>query len=116
MRISRSLLLLATLAAAGATAATSAGAAERMSDDAYLTASRCAGLIQGGKGDAGALKARLEDDRGSHDRYIQMIAEERRDEALRQAQHARGVVAQRIAAEMDGACKAFGGAPQIAAR
>jgi hypothetical protein len=117
MKLPGSIILVGTLVAAAAIAAvTPVGAAERLSDVAFMNASRCAGLAEGAKIDSASIKAFLEAQRGSRDSYIQDKAEEMRDDAAREARHAGGTSSQRIAAELDGACKTYVGAATVAKR
>ena len=116
MRIPGSMLLAATLMTAAGVAAAPASAAERLTDVAYMTASRCAGLAEAGQVDVTAVKALLDAQRGARDLYIQDKGEEMRQDAVRESHRAKGGAKQRIAAELDGVCKSYLAGSKVASR
>jgi len=108
MKTPGSMLLAATLMGAAALAVvTPAAAADRISDAAYMSAARCAGLAEGAKLDTASVTKLLDAQRGGRDFYIQDKADEMRREAARSVQRAGEAGKQRLTAELGGSCKAF---------
>lgn len=114
MSMFKSLMLAATLAAASGVAI-AAPAAERMSDVQFLQLNRCAGLVSAPNmgGDGKVVEAAVREQGRGRDPYIMQRADEVRDQATRDARHASGERAAKLAAERDGVCQRL--APNAAA-
>jgi hypothetical protein len=97
-------LVAAVSALAGAA---SAQGAERMSDVAFIAASRCEGLAQGAKVDVSSIKSLLVNQDDNRNSYIRDKAEQAREDAKRQATNAQGYTQEQVNAELSGACKAY---------
>jgi len=110
MNISKSKIAIVGLFAAASAFAgvASAQSPDRLSDTAYLAAARCAGLAEGSKVDASAIKSLLnKQDDGARDRYVEEKADEVRSDAKSQASHAKGYTLEKVTAELSGACQTY---------
>jgi hypothetical protein len=109
MQASMSKIAIASLvfAASVFAGAASAQSPERLTDVAFLAASRCEGLAQGAKLDATSLKKMLDDQGNQRSQYILDKADEVRSDAKRQAANASGYTQQSVSAELSGACQAY---------
>ncbi len=116
MPMPKSVMFMAPLMiAAGMVSATSAGAADRLTDVSYMNAARCAGLIEGSQGDVAPYKTVLDAQRAGRESYVQDKSEEIRLEAQREVRRANPAAKQKIAAELEGACKAYVGGSRVTA-
>ena len=116
MQLPASAVLVATLViAAGAAAVTPVNAEPAMSDVAYMQAARCAGLAQGAKMDTTKIDALLRDQQLGRESVAVDRGGEMRDDARRQASHAGPIERQQLAAEMNGACRAYLGTTMASA-
>jgi hypothetical protein len=86
--------------------ATAAEAAERMSDMAYVKASRCKGIAVGVGQDTAALDSLLKEQGRTRESYIRQRAENEMHRARREARSEDRRA--RLNAELTGACAAFG--------
>ena len=110
MNISKTSIVIASLiAAASAALATAASAQnpERLSDVAFIAASRCEGLAQGAKVDTTAIKSLLVNQDNDRNSYIEEKASEARDNAKRLASHAQGFGLETVNSELNGPCQAY---------
>lgn len=110
MNTSKNSIIIASLAAAAcAVLATTAGAQspERLSDVAFIAASRCEGLAQGAKADTTAIKSLMVNQDNDRNTYILEKADQVRDDAKRMASHAQGYGLQAVNDELSGACRAY---------
>lgn len=110
MNTSKSSIVVAGLVAAASLAAfTSANAqnSDRLSDVAYIAAARCAGLAEGSKVDASAIKTLLSKQDNDRPSYVLEKADDVRSDARRQAGHAQGYTLQTVNAELGGACQPY---------
>ena len=108
MPLSMSKIAFASLLVAGAALSSAASAqTERMSDVAFIAASRCEGLAQGAKVDTAAIAKLLNVQDNDRLDAIRDKAEQAREDAKRQASHADGYTQSQVSAELSGACKAF---------
>ena len=103
-RIAIAGLMLAASTLAGAAYAQSPA---RLSDAAYIAASRCAGLAQGAKADTAAIKSLLNNQDNDRNNYIREKADQAREDAQRKASHAQGYDLQTVNSELSGACQAY---------
>ena len=85
----------------------SAADAPRLSDVAYIAASRCEGLAQGAKMDTKSIKQFLANQDNNRNQYILDKANESREDAQRQASHAQGYALESVNNELNGSCKAY---------
>jgi len=110
MNTSKTSIVIASLAAAAcavlATAA-SAQSPERLTDVAFIAASRCEGLAQGAKVDTAAIKSLMVNQDNDRNQYILEKADQARDDAKRLASHAQGYNLQEVTSELSGACQAY---------
>jgi hypothetical protein len=104
MRITAAVIALACAAATTATAGPG-----RLSDTEYLQAARCSGLAASQAMDTSAYDAILKAQRVGRDGYIQDKADATRSDAKRQAARAGSERKPMLLAELDGACRRFGG-------
>lgn len=110
MNTSKPAIVIASLiAAACGTLATTASAQnpERLSDVAYIAASRCEGLAQGAKVDTASIKSLLVNQDSGRNTYILEKADQERDNAKHKASNAQGYNLQSVNAELSGACQAY---------
>jgi hypothetical protein len=87
--------------------AASAANAPRLSDVAYIAASRCEGLAQGAKVDTTSIKQLMVNQDNDRIQYILDKATEAREDGQRQASHAQGYTLESVNNELNGSCKAF---------
>ena len=115
MNTSKASLAIASVAAAAcavvatiafATAA-SAQSPERLTDVAFIAASRCEGLAQGAKVDIAAIKSALVHQDDDRPQAVLDKAEDVREDAKRMASHAQGLDLQSVTNELSGACQAY---------
>ncbi len=113
MNTSKASLAIASVAAAAcavvATIATAASAQspERLTDVAFIAASRCEGLAQGAKVDIAAIKSALVHQDDDRPQAVLDKAEDVREDAKRMASHAQGLDLQSVTNELSGACQAY---------
>jgi hypothetical protein len=110
MNASKTSIVIASLiAATSALAATSASAQkpDRLTDVAFIAASRCEGLAQGAKVDTTAIKSLLVNQDNARNSYILEKADQAREDAQRMASHAQGYSLQTVNNELNGACQAY---------
>lgn len=109
MNISKSKIAIVSLVAAASALAGAASAQnpERMSDVAFIAASRCEGLAQGAKVDTAAITKLLNVQDNDRIDYVRDKAEQARQDAKRQAAHAQGYTQEQVNAELSGSCKAY---------
>lgn len=105
----RKLFTLA-VAAVGLLAATEASA--RMSDQDFIRANRCAGLIasaelDGGPQDVAAITAKLRTEANSRPGFVADMGDRARSSASREARHANDERKARLVAERDGVCRTY---------
>ena len=107
-----SLSLAAVMVVAGAAAIVSPASAEpaALSDGAYLSASRCAGIAQGLGADTAAINRVVADQDVGREAFISDRAATSRDEAARTARRAGPDIKAHMTAEWNGACQAYLGA------
>ena len=107
MRILTGLAIITALGVA--TAAEAAPA--RLSDTAYMQASRCAGLASSGKlgGDAAALKTMLKGQSLGREAYVLEKADDMQRAAKREADRADDVMKARLSSELNGVCATLKG-------
>ncbi len=109
MSLSNSKIVFASLFAAASTLAGAASAQgpERLSDVAYIAASRCEGLAQGAKVDTAAIKSLLVNQDSPRNTYILEKADQAREDGRQKAAHAQGYAQEQVSAELNGSCKAY---------
>ena len=104
-------ILAALAATAGLVFAASASAAPAHLDDVqFVQANRCLGLMSSkalATPDAAALKRVVDSQVGGRAPFIYDKADEAREAAMRQAEHAKPDALARLTAERDSACRAF---------
>ena len=103
-------LFILGIAAVGLLAATEASA--RMSDQEFIRANRCAGLIgsaalDGGPQDTAEIEAKLRTEANSRPGFVADMGERARSSASREARHASAERKARLVAERDGVCRAY---------
>jgi hypothetical protein len=106
MRHATALSLVLTLA----TAASAFAAPPRLDDLQFIAANRCLGLMSSkalGTPDAAALKQVIDSQISGRAAFIYDRADEARDGAVRQADHARPADQAKLVAERDGSCRSF---------
>ena len=105
MTLSTSKIAIAGLMLAASALATAASAQSpgRLSDVAYIAASRCEGLAQGAKADTAAIKSLLNNQDNDRNSYIREKADQAREDAQRKASHAQGYDLQSVNSELSGA-------------
>jgi len=115
MNTSKISFAIASIAAAACTAvaavafatAASAESPNRLTDVAFIAASRCEGLAQGAKVDAAAFKSALVHQDDDRPQAILDKAEDVREDAKRVAGQAQGPDLQSVNNELSGACQAY---------
>lgn len=104
-------LVAATLVALAGPAA----ASDRLTDTAYLQATRCQALATAAGVDASALAATLKAQRGGRDTYINDRARTISRDTSRQYSRAGAAQRERMTAELSGACGGYLSPPEMAA-
>jgi hypothetical protein len=99
----------AVIALACAAATTASAGSNRLSDIDYLQAARCSGLAASQSMDPSAYDNVLKAQRVGRAGYIQDKADATRNDAKRQAARAGAERKPMLLAELDGACRRFGG-------
>ena len=110
MHSSRSAALAVALAATavlGLGGFANAQASNHLSDNGYISASRCAGLAEGSHVDVTALKAVLAHEQNGRESYTLDRADEARADARDRAERATGYDKQSIANELAGRCQTY---------
>ena len=104
-------ILAALAATAGLGFAASASADPAHLDDVqFVQANRCLGLMSSkalATPDAAALKRLIDSQAGGRAAFVYDKADDARETAMRQAEHAKPDALAKLAAERDGACHAF---------